>query len=483
MPNLCDLSATELRRLIATRQISPVALTAACIERIEAVDGAVNAMVTRSFERALIEARAAEAAVMRGEALGPLHGLPIGIKDLSSTAGILTTFGSVMFADNVPKQDERVVASIRQAGAIVVGKTNTPEFGAGGNTRNAVFGPTGNPYDPILTSGGSSGGSAVALATGMAPLASGSDFGGSLRTPSAFCGVVGFRPSPGVIPDETKVTGLSPFAVDGPMARNVADAHLLLGAMAGHSLDDPFSAPLDPGLLAPLAPADLGAIRVAFSSDLGIAAVDPAIRATFGDRMARLWPHFAHAAQAQPNLSGVHEVFETLRALFLVGGYGHYLKHSPDRLGPNMRDNTTRGMALGVEQIAQAFARQTRLFRHFNHFFDDYDVLIAPATSVAAFPHAQWYPPEVEGRAMPTYMTWLAITYGVTMMEACACCLPCGLGADGLPFGLQVIGLRGSDRKVLEVALALEQVIAGDSALAVPKPDLAKLAAAPSIRG
>lgn len=475
MTALCDLTATQLRHLIGVREISPVDLARAAIERIETVDGAVNAMVTRSFDRALDEARAAEAMVMRGGPLGPLHGLPVGIKDLSSTQGILTTFGSVLFRDNVPKEDERVVAAIRKAGGIVVGKTNTPEFGAGGNTRNAVFGATGNPYDPTLTAGGSSGGSAAALATGMVPLASGSDFGGSLRTPSSFCGVVGFRPSPGVIPDETRVTGLSPFAVDGPMARNVGDAHLLLTAMAGHTVNDPFSHPLDPALLAPLAPADLSDTRVAFSADLGITPVDPGIRAAFADKVARLWPHLGHAAEAQPNLGGVHEVFETLRALFMVGSYGAGLKNAPGSFGPNVTDNTRRGLGLNVEQIANAFARQTRLYRQFNRFFEDHDVLVCPATVVPAFPHAQWYPTHVDGRDMDTYMTWLAITYATTMMEATVCCLPCGTGPDGLPTGIQIVGPRGSDRRVLEVALALEEVIAGDSALATPAVKLDRL--------
>ena len=239
MTELCDLSALELRRLIGAKQISPVELLASCRARIERVNGAVNAFVATCWERAEAEARAAEQAVMAGEALGPLHGLPIGIKDLALTEGLRTTFGSPQFADFVPEADERQVAAVRRAGAIVVGKTNTPEFGAGANTVNPVYGATGNPFDPDKTCAGSSGGSAVALATGMVPLATGSDMGGSLRNPAAYCGVVGFRPSPGAVPHELRLVGWSPLGVQGPMGRTVADAALLFGVMAGTDPRDP----------------------------------------------------------------------------------------------------------------------------------------------------------------------------------------------------------------------------------------------------
>ena len=247
MTELCDLSALELRRLIGAKRISPVELLASCRARTERINGAVNAFVATCWDRAEAEARAAEQAVMAGEALGPLHGLPIGIKDLALTEGLRTTFGSPQFADFVPEADERQVAAVRRAGAIVVGKTNTPEFGAGANTVNPVYGATGNPFDPDKTCAGSSGGSAVALATGMVPLATGSDMGGSLRNPAAYCGVVGFRPSPGAVPHELRLVGWSPLGVQGPMGRTVADAALLFGAMAGTDQRDPLSWPQAPG--------------------------------------------------------------------------------------------------------------------------------------------------------------------------------------------------------------------------------------------
>jgi len=243
MDELCDLAAIELRRLIGARQISPVELLASCRARIEQVNGAVNAFVATCWERAEAEARAAERAVMTGKTLGPLHGLPIGIKDLALTEGLRTTFGSPQFSDLVPEIDERQVAAVRQAGAIVVGKTNTPEFGAGANTVNPVYGATGNPFDSMKACAGSSGGSAVALATGMVPLATGSDMGGSLRNPAAYCGVVGFRPSPGAVPHELRLIGWSPLSVQGAMGRTVADTALLHGVMAGTDPRDPLSWP------------------------------------------------------------------------------------------------------------------------------------------------------------------------------------------------------------------------------------------------
>ena len=296
MTELCDSSAVDLRRMIGAKEISPVELLDSCIARTEAVDGAVNAMVTRDFERARETAKAAEQAVTAGEALGALHGLPIGIKDLSATQGLRTTQGSLLYEHNVPAADERVVAAVRAAGAVVFGKTNTPEFGAGANTRNRVFGATGNPFDPTLTPAGSSGGSAVALATGMVPLATGSDFGGSLRTPAGFCGVVGFRPTPGTVPNETRAVGLTPLSVPGPMGRSVADAALLLSAMVDDDRRDPFARPVDPALLRAPETVDLSRLRVAVSEDLGCAPVDDGIRAVFRSRIEKLAPLFASCA-------------------------------------------------------------------------------------------------------------------------------------------------------------------------------------------
>ena len=241
MAEPCDLDAVEARRLIGCKSLSAAELTESCIARILAVDPAVNAMVARDFDRARAAATACDVAVMRGKPLGPLHGLPLGVKDLEDVAGLRTTYGSTQFRDHVPDADQLIVHACRQAGAIVLGKTNTPEWGAGANTRNAVYGATGNPFDPMRSAAGSSGGSAVVLATGMVPLATGSDMGGSLRNPAAFCGIVGFRPSPGLVPNEKRGLGWNPLPVLGPMARTVPDLCLLLSCMVSDNAQDPLA--------------------------------------------------------------------------------------------------------------------------------------------------------------------------------------------------------------------------------------------------
>src|SRR5271166_951176 len=290
----CDLDAALARRLIGARKLSSRELTQSCIRRIEAVDHAVNAMVARSFEAALAEADAADAMVARGAALPLLHGLPVGIKDLEETAGLRTTYGSPIFRDFVPQEDAGVVARVRAAGGIVLGKTNVPEFGLGANTRNSVYGATGNPFDPLRSAAGSSGGSAVALATGMAPLASGSDTGGSLRNPAAFSGIVGMRPSYGLVASERRLSGWSNLSTDGPMARNVFDAALMLSVMASDDARDPLAYTL-PGEMVRARPerwrspqpADLSKVRVAFTEDFGFAPTEQAIRRVFRKRIAR----------------------------------------------------------------------------------------------------------------------------------------------------------------------------------------------------
>jgi len=296
MSEACDLDALEARRLMAHKRLSPVELLESCIRRIEAVDGTVNAMVARSFERARTEARAAEAAILAGDPLGPLHGLPMGVKDLNVTEGLRTTFGSVLYAEHVPDADERIIRDLRAAGAIVAGKTNTPEFGAGANTVNEVYGATRNPFDPALTVAGSSGGSAAALATGMAPICTGSDTGGSLRTPASFCGIVSIRGTPGLVPSDRRVLGLTTYNVQGPMARTVADASLMLAAMAADDGCDPLATPVDADQFEQVEELDLSSLRVAVSEDLGFAPVDERVRGVFRERVGAFRHLFARRA-------------------------------------------------------------------------------------------------------------------------------------------------------------------------------------------
>lgn len=471
----CDLSAVQARRLIGRKALSPVELMQSCLARIERVNPALNAIVTLDPEAALEAARAAERAVTAGTRLGPLHGLPVAVKDSEPVRGMRTTWGSLLYKDHVPAADDPPVARIRAAGGIPFAKTNLPEFGAGANTVNRVFGPTGNPFDPARTCGGSSGGSAVALATGMAPLATGSDYGGSLRTPAAFCGVVGFRPSLGTVPATESAAVLSPWAVKGPMGRTVEDAHLLLSVQAAHDPRDPFSHPGGAGIAAPLREADLGSLRIAVSADLGCVPVDAAIARTFHERIARIAHVFGMLEQAAPDFGPIHDVFEVLRGLSFVSAHGERVRKQRDLLDRNVIDNVERGLEYGLADVASAHVEQARIFRSYQAFFEKYDALICPAASVSPFPHNELFPTQINGEKMPTYMRWLAISYAPTMAFGIAAVIPCGSDRRGMPFGLQLAGPKGADRKVLEIARALEAVLAADPETARPVPDLRKL--------
>lgn len=473
--SLCELGAVELRRLIGSRAISPRELLEACFERIDAVNPAVNAIVSMDRAAARAQAAAAEQAVLRGDELGLLHGLPLGIKDLADTAGLRTTYGSPLFAEHVPQQDERVVAAVRAAGAIIVAKTNTPEFGAGANTRNPVFGATGNPFDPDLTCGGSSGGSAVALACGMLPLATGSDNGGSLRIPAGYCGVVGFRPSPGIVPSDTRPMGFSPLPVEGPMARSVADVCLLLAGQAGFDARDPFSAHGDPVRLLTPEPVDLASLRIAWSTDLGFAPVAQAVREHFAARMQRIAACFRATEAATPDLGDMHRTYGVLRAeAFLDRLLTHY-ERDPAQLGALIRANIEEALGLSLADHARAHAAQTVACRQAAAFFQDFDLLLTPVTPVPPFPWREPYVAEIDGEPLPSYYHWLALTYGVSAIGHPACAIPCGVDDRGLPFGIQVVGPPKADRLTLAAAHALEQFFASDPTLARPRPDLSLL--------
>jgi amidase len=474
----CDLTATEARRLIGGRRLSPVELVDSCIARIEAVDHAVNAMVARDFDRARAAAKVAEAAVTSGAVLGALHGLPIGVKDLEDTAGLRTTYGSVMFRDHVPKEDQRLVADIRRAGGIVLGKTNTPEFGAGANTRNAVYGATGNPFDPMKSAAGSSGGSAVALAAGMVPLATGSDMGGSLRNPAAFCGIVGMRPSAGLVPSEKRLLGPSALSVLGPMARNVPDLALLLGAIANYDARDMLAFPAGP-MRMPIA--DLGTLRVAFTPDFGFAPTSNAVRTAFAVKTGLLAPLFGAADAASPDCTGADEAFEILRAVSFLAGFGATYQTNPERLGPNVRANVEEGLRYTAADVARATQIQTRLYQNWQQFFDQYDVLIAPSVTITPRNWTELFPAAIDGTATRSYFHWLALAYAVTLVGHPALSLPLGRDADGMPFGVQIITARHTDSKTLAVASAIEALCADNPTLNRPTPNITTLTAAPKI--
>jgi Asp-tRNA(Asn)/Glu-tRNA(Gln) amidotransferase A subunit family amidase len=475
MTEPCDLSAVAARQLILQRKLSPLELLDGCLQRIERTNAAVNAIVAMDRESARRRAIAIGETMRRGEQAPLLAGLPVGIKDLQATKGLRTTKGSLLFADTVPSEDEASVARVRAAGANIFAKTNTPEFGAGGNTRNRVYGATGNPFAMARTCGGSSGGSAVAVALGQLPLATGSDLGGSLRTPASFCGVVGFRPSPGLVPANDRAQATFPHTVIGPMGRSVADAHLLLRAQLGLDKRDPFSSSDASRIPAELVAADLGRVRAAVSPDLGCAPVARAIAELFQARVKTFRHAFKDVEERAPDFTDVHEAFEVLRCVYFVAAHRARVEQSREKLDRNVIDNTERGLKLTLADVSRAHVAQTALYKRFMDFFADVDVLICPATSVPPFPHSELYVEEIDGQKMPTYMRWLAITYAPSTVLACAVALPCGLDHQDTPFGIQLIGPNGSDARILAIAHALEAVLAANPLTRRPLPDLASL--------
>ncbi len=455
---LCLLPATELAGLIRTRQLSARELTDACLDRIERLDGQVNAVVTVDAEGARAAADAADAALAAGEDVGPLHGLPVAHKDTHVTGGMRTTWGSPL-ADTVPTDDdELVVARLRAAGTVRVGKTNVPEFAAGSHTFNPLFGVTHNPYRHGLSAGGSSGGAAAALATGFVPVADGSDFGGSLRNPAAFCNVVGLRPTPGRVPTWPVAMGWSQLSVQGPMGRTVADVALVLSAIAGPdrwvpiSLDDPgaaFAAPL---------PERLDGLRVAWAPDLGgRVRVDPAITAVLSESVAVFEELGATVEPDCPDLSGADDVFGTLRAWVFDATFSDLIRRHPDQVKETLRWNASLGAKLTGADLARAEQAHTALYQRVIDFFDRYDVLLAPTTQVLPFPVELEYPTEVDGEPLHDYLAWMRSCTLITPTGCPALSVPGGFTDDGLPVGLQVITPPRADRRVLEVGHAFEQ--------------------------
>ena len=349
------------------------------------------------------------------------------------------------------------------------------EFGAGSNSRNPVWGATGNPFNPMLNAGGSSGGSAVALACDMLPVCTGSDTGGSLRIPAAICGVVGFRPSPGMVPVERRPFGWTPISVVGPMGRSVADTCLLFAAQAGIDDCDPLSYPLDAAALAVPQPADPSALRVAFTEDFGVCPVQTDIRKVFRARIAAMRHLFRRCDEVQFDFGEAHRCFDVVRAVGYVGRYQEAYTTDPASLGPNIRANYEIGAGMSLADFAWAHMEQTRLFRVFQQTFRDYDLVLAPTTPVSPFPWSQLYLEELDGKPLRNYYHWLALTYVTTLVTNPAIAIPCGTDHQGMPFGLQIVGAFRADRKLLGAAHALEQAFAAIPGLQRPVPDLQRL--------
>jgi amidase len=459
---LCWMPARAMAAAIARGELTATAVLEAHLAQIARVNPIVNAIVTLDEDGARAAARAADAAVAAGAPLGPLHGLPVAVKDLEDTAGMRTTYGSAVFADHVPDADGVVVARLRAAGAIVVGKTNTPELGAGSQTFNEVFGATRNPFDTARTPGGSSGGAAVAVACGMVPLADGSDLAASVRNPSAFCSVVGLRPSPGAIPDAAGGDPWESLSVLGPIARSVDDAALLFGALAGEDPRDPRSVPAPADALEPVAEVALGDLRIAWSADLIDLPVEPAIRAVLAAARARLRDAGARIADAEPDLRSADEAFDVLRALGFATTVAPLAAEHPGRLKDTIIYNVEKGLALTGAQIGAAQRARERAVTAMRDFLaGGFDVLALPVTQVAPFPIDVPYPRAVDGVAMDDYVSWLRSCSRITVTGHPAISVPGGFTADGLPVGLQLVGRHRGERALLAAAQAVERALEG----------------------
>jgi amidase len=455
--DLCFQPARELARLIRDKRASAEEVMRAHLSQIERVNPSLNAIVTLEPELALEGARAADARQARGETLGPLHGLPIAHKDLVMTAGIRTTFGSTLFRNFVPQRDDLIVKRLKAAGAITIGKTNTPEFGAGSQTYNEVFGETRNPYDLSKTCGGSSGGAAVALAAGMLPIADGSDMGGSLRNPGSFCNVVGLRPSPGRVPVYPAQLAWSGLAVLGPMARTVADAALLLRALAGPDPHSPisiceagerFAAPLE---------RDFAGVRIAWSRDLGGLPVDTRVTAVLEAERPVFEALGCAVEETKPNFTDADEIFKVLRAWTFALGFANVNDKTAKHLKDTVVWNIEQGRKLTAAQVGQAEVKRTRLYHRLRRFMESYEFLILPVSQVPPFDLRQRYVTHIDGVEMETYIDWMKSCYYITVTGHPAASVPCGFTPEGLPVGVQIVGRHRDDWGVLQLAHAFER--------------------------
>src|SRR2546430_8316019 len=459
MPNnslLPDLSATELRRLIGAREVSPVEVLDACLARLERYNPTLNAVVTVN-ERARDDARDLERRLQNGEQPGLLCGLPVGIKDVTLVKGLRTTFGSTLYKDFVPATDALVVQRLRAAGAVILGKPNPPEFAAGGNTFNDVFGRTRNPWNPALSAGGSTGGGCAALATGMIALGEGTDLGGSLRIPASFCGVVGIRPSVGLVPTHPSDWVWDDMQVTGPVARTAEDLGLMLQAVAGPSPLAPITQPTAGRDFASAARAGVKkGLRVAYCPDIAGIGVDPAVQRVCRDAIAALAKTGGTVEEIPFDLAYGRPVYLTLRGLWFVTQMYPRLDKI-DRLGVNVANNVKGGLKFTMQQLAEAEAARGRIWHQCRELFERFDHLLTPCMAVPPFPVEQNYPETVAGKKMATYVDWIAPTFVLSLPGLPVASVPCGLDPRGLPVGLQIVGKPLGEQGVLALAAQVQE--------------------------
>jgi amidase len=456
--SLTRKSATELAALIRARRVSPRELLDAHLEVIERVNPKLNAVVTVAGDHARNAAQQAEAALMRGDDLGLLHGLPVAIKDTTRTARIRTTFGSPLFADHIPEEDAEVVRRLKAAGAVVTAKTNTPEFATGANTVNDVFGATRNPWNPALSPAGSSGGSAVAVATGMVPLAQGTDFGCSIRIPAAFCGIVGIRPTPGLIPSHPIALAWDPGQVHGPLARSAEDAALMLDAMVGFSRLSPISVhPPWANARETVARAeDARGLKIAYASDIAGIGVDAEIDAICRSAAKRLSDAGADVEEVAFDVAHGREPYQAWRGAWMVGQRFEHLHHL-EQFGENLRGNVKRGLDVTALDLAAAEQQRQDVFHRFRELFEQYDLLLTPAAPVRPYPVDMNFPDEINGRKFENYVDWIAPAFLITLVSLPAGSVPAGLTRDRLPVGLQIVAPRFEEPLILSLAKIVQE--------------------------
>ncbi|MCH2287692.1 MAG: amidase [SAR324 cluster bacterium] len=455
--SICFLTAAEIAKKIRKGEISAVQTMEAHLAQIERINPQVNAIVTLVPELALEEARKADEKQAKGGNVGPLHGLPIAHKDLVPTKGIRTTFGSLVFQDFIPEEDALLVERLREGGAIMLGKTNTPEFGAGSQTFNRVFGVTRNPYDLSKTCGGSSGGAAVSVACRMLPIADGSDLGGSLRNPTNYCNVVGFRPSVGRVPSWPNESGWNSFAVDGPIARTVEDTALMLSVLAGPDSRSPICLPESGSIFRQSLERNLKGVRIAWSPDLGGLPVDSRVTETLEAQRHVFEDLGCIAEEGFPDFSDADEIFKTFRAWFYELKLASLLPEHGEKIKETVIWNIESGMKLSGPELGRAEVKRTALFHRVREFMQDYDFLALPVSQVPPFPLEQEYVSEINGLQMGTYLDWMRSCYFISVTGQPAISVPCGFTAEGLPVGLQLVGRPQDDLGVLQLANAFEK--------------------------
>ncbi len=457
--SVAALTATEIAARVRSKDLSAREVVEDSLRVVGELNGTINAICTLCADQALAAARDLDARIARGEDPGPLCGVPVGIKDVTPVAGVRTTYGSHLYANNVAVGDALVVARLKKAGAILIGKTNTPEFATGGNTFNAVFGRTLNPWNTSRTAGGSTGGGAAALASGMIALAEGTDLGGSLRIPASFCGVIGLRPSPGLIPTVPSPLPWDDMQVTGAMARSAEDVALFLQSTAGPTPLAPLSQPIKGrDFVAAVKQARLDGLKIAYSADITGVGVDRSVQDVCRAAVTRLSKEGASIDETDFSLAEFRQAFQDLRGLWMVGWQDKDL-HRIDRMGENLRNNVNYGLSLDARQLAAACRARGEAWHKMRRFFASYDVLLTPTVAVAPFPADINYPATIGGKPSETYVDWLVATFLVSLTGLPAASVPAGLTSERLPVGLQIVGPQFGEERVLGVARCIDEIL------------------------